>query len=449
MAQLTPQPTALGAIPALDFVGIGGIGMSSLARWAMARGIPVSGYDKTPSDLTDALQREGARIRFDESLEAWNAPATAWVIYTPAIPADHPQLVAAKARGRVLLKRAELLGRIANAGTCLAVGGTHGKTTTSAMLAWMLHQHQPIQAFLGGIATNFASNCLPGPADLSVVEADEFDRSFLHLHPKAAVITSTDADHLDIYGEADSVVDGFRAFAGQVKGPLFSGPGCAELEGAESYGRPGDRYSYRDVQVVNGIQHFTLLVDGIEVRTQAGLPGLHNVENAVAAAALAHSVGMPAAAIGEAIAGFRGVARRFDRRASAAGRHYIDDYAHHPTELTRFIEALRGMFPGEKIALLFQPHLYSRTRDFAAGFAEALSGADFVGILPIYAARERAMAGVDSAMLAARIPGAQLVPYDRGAQWLASQPATVVATVGAGDIDRLVPRVEHLIRANA
>ena len=445
MAQLNALPPELGAIPSLDFVGIGGIGMSSLARWAMARGIPVSGYDKTPSDLTDALQREGARIRFDAALEAWNVPADAWIIYTPAIPADHPQLAAAKAQGRVVLKRAELLGRIANAGTCLAVGGTHGKTTTSAMLAWMLHQHQPIQAFLGGIATNFASNCLPGPADVSVVEADEFDRSFLHLHPSAAVITSTDADHLDIYGEADSVVEGFRAFAQQVKGPLFAGPGCAELPGAESYGRPGDRFSYRDVHVVDGVQHFTLLLDGVEVPTHAGLPGLHNVENAVAAAALAHSVGMPAAAIGEAIASFRGVARRFERRASAAGRHYIDDYAHHPTELTRFIEALRGMFPGEQVALLFQPHLYSRTRDFAAGFAEALAKADIVGILPIYAARERAMAGVDSAMLAARIPGAQLVAYDRGAEWLASQPATVLATVGAGDIDRLVPHVERLI----
>jgi UDP-N-acetylmuramate--alanine ligase len=173
------------------------------------------------------------------------------------------------------------------------------------------------------------------------------------------------------------------------------------------------------------------------------------VENAVAAAALAHSVGMPAAAIGEAIASFRGVARRFDRRASAAGRHYIDDYAHHPTELTRLIEALRGMHPGQKIALLFQPHLYSRTRDFAAGFAQSLRGADYVGILPIYAARERAMAGVDSAMLAARIPGAQLVPYDRGAEWLVSQPAQVIVTVGAGDIDRLVPHVEHLILAKA
>lgn len=436
-------------IPALDFLGIGGIGMSSLARWAMARGIPVSGYDKTPSDLTEALVSEGARVRFDASLEAWHVPADAWIIYTPAIPADHPQLVAAKAQGRTLLKRAELLGQIANAGTCLAVGGTHGKTTTSAMLAWMLHQHQPVQAFLGGIATNFQSNCLPGPANLSVVEADEFDRSFLHLHPSAAIITSTDADHLDIYGEADSVVDGFRAFAGQVKGPLFAGPGCADLAGAETYGRPGDRYTFRDVRLEGGRQAFTLVLDGVEVPTHAGLPGLHNVENAVAAAALAHSVGMPAAAIGEAIARFRGVARRFDRRASAAGRHYIDDYAHHPTELRRFIEALRGMFPDQKIALLFQPHLYSRTRDFAAGFAEALGAADFVGILPIYAARERAMAGIDSAMLAARIPGAQLVPYDRGAQWLASQPATVVATVGAGDIDRLVPHVERLIRAEA
>lgn len=273
MAQLNVVQPELGAIPALDFLGIGGIGMSSLARWALARGIPVSGYDKTPSDLTEALTREGARLRFNESLEAWKVPADAWIIYTPAIPADHPQLVAAKAQGRTLLKRAELLGQIANAGTCLAVGGTHGKTTTSAMLAWILSQHQPIQAFLGGIATNFNSNCLPGPAEVSVVEADEFDRSFLHLHPSAAVITSTDADHLDIYGEADSVVDGFRAFAGQVKGPLFAGPGCADLAGAESYGRPGDRYTYRDVRLEGGVQAFTLVLDGTEFPTHAGLPG--------------------------------------------------------------------------------------------------------------------------------------------------------------------------------
>ena len=282
--------------------------MSSLARWAMARGITVTGYDKTPTALTDALASEGATLRFDESLEAWKVPADAWIIYTPAIPADHPQLVAAKAQGRTLMKRAELLGQIANDGTCLAVGGTHGKTTTSAMLAWILSQHQPIQAFLGGIATNFNSNCLPGPAEVSVVEADEFDRSFLHLHPSAAVITSTDADHLDIYGEADSVVDGFRDFAGQVKGPLFAGPGCADLAGAESYGRPGDRYTYRDVRLEGGVQAFTLVLDGTEIATHAGLPGLHNVENAVAAAALAHAVGMPAAAIAQAIASFRGVA---------------------------------------------------------------------------------------------------------------------------------------------
>jgi UDP-N-acetylmuramate--alanine ligase len=301
---------ASDGILALDFLGIGGIGMSSLARWAMARGIPVTGYDKTPTALTDALSSEGATLRFDESLEAWKVPADAWIIYTPAIPADHPQLVAAKAQGRTLLKRAELLGQIANAGICLAVGGTHGKTTTSAMLAWILSQHQPIQAFLGGIATNFNSNCLPGPAEVSVVEADEFDRSFLHLHPSAAVITSTDADHLDIYGEADSVVDGFRAFAEQVKGPLFAGPGCADLTGAESYGRPGDRYTYRDVRLEGGVQAFTLVLDGTEIATHAGLPGLHNVENAVAAAALAHAVGMPAAAIAQAIASFRGVAGR-------------------------------------------------------------------------------------------------------------------------------------------
>lgn len=430
---------------AIDFLGIGGIGMSALARWALAQGISVSGYDKTPSPLTDALRAEGARVRFDDRPEAAPADTTTWVIYTPAIPAQHPQLKQAVERGQTVMKRAAFLGMLANDGTCLAVAGTHGKTTTSCLLTWILHQSgRPVQAFLGGISSNLQSNFLPGPAEITVVEADEFDRSFLHLHPTAAVITSTDADHLDIYGDAGHVAEAFGLFARQCD-QVYRSASTSGVSGVE-YGLGDQAYRAENVRVENGKQHFTLVLGEDRVdHVQAGLPGMHNIENAVAAACLAHHVGLSAKEIAQGISSFTGVRRRFDVRWTAPGQAYIDDYAHHPTEIARLLDAVHSLYPGLPVALLFQPHLFSRTRDFMPGFAEALGQADRVGILPIYPAREVAIPGITSEALVARIPGAEWVPASEGVQWLAAQPEAIKLTVGAGDIDRLVePFVERL-----
>jgi UDP-N-acetylmuramate--alanine ligase len=425
----------------IDFIGIGGIGMSSLARWAMAQGIAVSGYDKTPSPLIEALSQEGAHIRYSEALEDWNVPADAWVVYTPAIPAGHPQLQAAKESSRTVLKRAELLGRIANSGRCFAVAGTHGKTTTSSLLAWLLYQGGvPVQAFLGGISSNLKSNFLPGPAAITVVEADEFDRSFLHLRPEVAAITSTDADHLDIYGEAGEVQSAFGAFASQCQNIYRSSQ--ADLQVGKAYGLAHEAYRAEDIRIVDGRQVFTLVLDQERIEgVTAGLPGLHNIENAVAAACLARQAGLDLEQIAAGISSFTGVQRRFERILEMDGHVFIDDYAHHPTEIKRLLEAVRSLYPGQAIAVLFQPHLFSRTRDFIEGFREELQGADAVGLLPIYPARELALPGVTSEWLAEGIPDAVVVPYSKGAHWLAHRPEKIKLTVGAGDIDRLVPQV--------
>ncbi|HAB35133.1 MAG TPA: UDP-N-acetylmuramate--L-alanine ligase [Cryomorphaceae bacterium] len=425
----------------IDFIGIGGIGMSSLARWAMAQGLSVSGYDKTPSTLIEALAHEGAAIRYSEAIEDWDVPADAWVVYTPAIPPRHAQLQAAKASHRTVLKRAELLGRIANSGRCLAVAGTHGKTTTSSMLAWMIYQAGvPVQAFLGGISSNLKSNFLPGPAEITVVEADEFDRSFLHLHPEVAAITSTDADHLDIYGEADHVRSAFSDFAHQCQTIYRSAQ--ANIAGGSAYGLEDEGFRAEDIRTVDGRQVFTLVLG--EERMEgitAGLPGLHNIENAVAAACLARHAGLSMAQIAKGISTFKGVQRRFERVFESDHQVFIDDYAHHPTEIKRLLQAVRSLYPERSVAVLFQPHLFSRTRDFLEGFKEELKGADVVGLLPIYPAREVALPGVTSEVLAQGIPGATVLSYEEGAAWLAQRPERVKVTVGAGDIDRLVPQV--------
>ena len=430
---------------AIDFLGIGGIGMSALARWALAQGMTVSGYDKTPSPLTDALSAEGARVRFDDRAEAAPSEPATWVIYTPAIPAQHPQLRQALERGQTVMKRAAFLGLLANEGTCLAVAGTHGKTTTSCLLTWIVYQSgRPVQAFLGGISSNLQSNFLAGPAEITVVEADEFDRSFLHLHPAAAVITSTDADHLDIYGDAGHVAEAFGLFAGQCD-RVYRSASASGVPGVE-YGLEQQAYRAENVRVENGKQHFTLVLGEERVdHVQAGLPGMHNIENAVAAACLAHHVGLSAEEIAQGISSFTGVRRRFDVRWTAPGQAYIDDYAHHPTEITRLLDAVHSLYPGQSVALLFQPHLFSRTRDFMPEFAQALGQADRVGILPIYPAREASIPGITSEVLVSQIPGAVLVPASEGVNWLAAQPEAIKLTVGAGDIDRLVePFVEHL-----
>ncbi|HAB32257.1 MAG TPA: UDP-N-acetylmuramate--L-alanine ligase [Cryomorphaceae bacterium] len=430
---------------AMDFLGIGGIGMSALARWALSQGIHVTGYDKVPSPLTQKLAAEGAVIRYSDQRKDWHIEPEAWVIYTPAIPAGHPQLQAALASDRRVLKRAALLGEIANRGTCLAVAGTHGKTTTSCLLAWILYQSgMPVQAFLGGISSNLNSNFLPGPADITVVEADEFDRSFLHLHPTAAVVTSTDADHLDIYGDSQHVTEAFAVFSAQCQ-TLYASAHAQGITG-HIYGLSGETFRAEDITVEEGRQSFTLVLDDQRItNVNAGLPGLHNIENALGAACLANHVGVSMEAIAEGIRTFQGVRRRFDIRWAQQGCFYIDDYAHHPTEIQRLLEAVRSLYPGKEVSLIFQPHLYSRTRDFLDGFADALQGADYLGILPIYAARELPIPGVDAQALVDLIPHATLLSFEEAATWLTSSPSPIKLTVGAGDIDRLVdPIVEQL-----
>ena len=445
--QLPPVRTAY-------FLGIGGIGMSALARHALALGWKVGGYDKTPSPLTDALVAEGAWFTTDDSVEslpaAFNTPGEVLVVWTPAIPADHPQRIHFSQGGFAFHKRAEVLAAWANDGLCVAVGGTHGKTTTSSLLAWILFQAGTgARAFLGGIATNFGSNRVAGTGPITVVEADEFDRSFLHLRPRVALVTSTDADHLDIYGTAEGARLAFEAFA-----ELTLGNGGTLLEanglnlGGIAYGvdAPDAPYSASNLRTEDGYQVFDLRLESVEIRgVRAGLPGRHNIENAVGAAAAAHLLGVNTEDICAAIASFRGVARRFDVRVRTEATVYIDDYAHHPTELRAALRAARQLHPSRPITALFQPHLFTRTRDFLPEFAEALQEADTVVLLPIYPARELPLPGITSEALAAAFPEEkrpQVLAPQEAVDWVLKANPSLLMTLGAGDIDRLVPVFE-------
>ena len=425
----------------IDFIGIGGIGMSSLAQWALAQGITVTGYDLRSSAITKELADQGARIRWDDRLDAWDIADAAWVVYTPAIPLSHPQLAAAIQGKRPVIKRAEMLALIANQGTCLAVAGSHGKTTTSAMLAWILHQGgMPVQAFLGGIANNFQSNVVIADSDLVVVEADEFDRSFLHLQPTAAVVISSDADHLDIYRDRQGMQAGYEAFVSKVQGALFTGPQVQGL-GGQGYGKSGDAYRAEHLRIVSGRQVFDLVLGNQQQQgVTAGMPGRHNVDNAVAAACLAQSMGMDISTIAQGISSFTGVKRRFDVHIHQGDLVYLDDYAHHPTELRQLISSLRELHPGREIAMLFQPHLYSRTQDFMADFIEVLSTVEHLALLPIYPAREQPIDGIHSEGICKPL-GASVQSESTAAVWLASHHKAIMVTAGAGDIDRQVPQV--------
>jgi len=439
---------------AIDFLGIGGIGMSALARWALAQGMTVSGYDKTPSPLTDALSAEGARVRFDDSAEAAPSDPGTWVIYTPAIPAQHPQLRQALERGQTVMKRAAFLGLLANEGTCLAVAGTHGKTTTSCLLTWIVYQSgRPVQAFLGGISSNLQSNFLAGPAEITVVEADEFDRSFLHLHPAAAVITSTDADHLDIYGDAGHVAEAFGLFAGQCD-RVYRSASASGVPGVE-YGLEQQAYRAENVRVENGKQHFTLVLGDERVdHVQAGLPGMHNIENAVAAACLAHHVGLSAEEIAQGISSFTGVRRRFDVRWTAPGQAYIDDYAHHPTEIHATLEAAREVVGSGRLVVAFQAHHYYRTAMFVEEFGAALGLADDVVVLEVFAPGEQPIPGASGQTMAARVPldPAHVVfepSWSAVAGHLADRASAgdIIMTLGAGDIGLIGMEVLELLRS--
>lgn len=435
--------------------------MSAIARYFKSRGFNVSGYDKTPSDLTRQLESEGIAVHYEDSVEAVpkNASST-FVIYTPAIPDDLRELNYVRTHSYHICKRSKALGEIARGSKCLAISGTHGKTTTSTLLAHIITESGVgCNAFLGGISKNYGSNLLLSRNNVLVAEADEFDRSFLRLFPDIAVITATDADHLDIYGDHAHVVEAFGEFASQVssdgsliikKGanvPIFN---VSAKVFRYSYNEPCDFYASDITAIEGGRFDFTLNYPmGTIEHCTVGIPGWVNVENAVAASAAALLHGIPPKAIKSALASFQGVKRRFDIRANTDRCTYIDDYAHHPNEIRAALTSIRDIFPSKHICGIFQPHLFTRTRDFADEFAQALSLLDSLILLPIYPAREEPIEGVKSEIILDKvtIEDKVLVEKTELMETLRRKRFDCLVTLGAGDIDRFVPQIEEYIKS--
>lgn len=439
----------LNTIQRVYFVGVGGIGMSAIARYFVKRGCVVCGYDKTRTDLCRTLENEGIQITYAD--EVSDIPAEfrqkdiqTLIVYTPAIPKDSKLINYFKGEGFDLRKRSEVLGIISKGQFCIAVAGTHGKTTTSSIISHVLvHSGFGCTAFLGGIATNYNSNFLFNDNHVVVVEADEYDRSFLTLHPDISVVTSMDADHLDIYGDANHLQESFQLFAGQLKpnGVLYAKAGLP-LVNALSYSADGSSsISAARIRVVDSKFVFDY-VNGETVLNDVHLmlPGKHNVENAVAAISVALKLGIDQDQIKAAIASFKGVKRRFEYQVNTPDKIYVDDYAHHPEELRACFDAVRQLYPDKKLTVVFQPHLFTRTRDFAADFARVLSTVDDLILLDIYPARELPLEGVSSQMLLDRVTLNQkeistkaLLP-----ERIKDKNPELLLTVGAGDIDTLI-----------
>jgi UDP-N-acetylmuramate--alanine ligase len=431
--------------------------MSAIARYFKHEGKNVSGYDRTPSPLTAKLEQEGIEVHYEDrpDLIPFDIENT-FVIYTPAIPQDLEEFRYVQEKGYAMCKRSKALGQITAGKNCLAVAGTHGKTTTSTLLSHILTTgEEGCSAFLGGISKNYHTNLLLSHSDAVVVEADEFDRSFLQLHPQTAVITAVDADHLDIYGNYESVVEAFAQFASQIAadGTLILKYGVnLPLDGVKarvyrySFDQPCDFYASDIRHLPYGRFEFTLNHPGGRIEhCTVGIPGWVNVENAVAASAAALCHGVPANVIRTALASFQGVERRIDIHFSSEKHAYVDDYAHHPNEIRAAISSIRDIYPGRKILGIFQPHLYTRTRDFADEFAAALSGLDALIMLPIYPAREEPIEGVNSEMILDQvtIPDKVIVPKEKLMETVASRDVDVLVTFGAGDIDRFVKQFEE------
>jgi UDP-N-acetylmuramate--alanine ligase len=439
----------------LYFLGIGGIGMSALARYFHQRGAKVAGYDKTATELTRQLEQEGIAITYRDAVSeipefAQNTKTV--IVYTPAIPTTSVLYNYFLKEGYSLHKRSQVLGDITQSSFTIAVAGTHGKTTTSSMVAHVLSQTVGGNAFLGGIATNFNSNLVVHPtSNNTVVEADEYDRSFLTLSPDIAVITSTDADHLDIYGEHDELKKSFNDFAAKIKkdGQLILRYGLAVDHSATltyAIDEPAADYNAHHIKIVDGCYHYQLTTPNGELtEVSIGLPGIHNVENSVAAFAVGMQMGIEATKIKEALAGFKGVKRRFEKIIERNDFIYIDDYAHHPKELEMCILSVKQLYPNKKITGIFQPHLYSRTRDFAQEFSESLSLLDELLLLEIYPARELPIDGVSSAMLLekVRLTNKSVVPMNEIVANLDNRKLEVLLTLGAGDIDTLVEPIKN------
>lgn len=442
------------------FLGIGGIGMSAIARYFNSKGVNVSGYDRTPSPLTGQLEQEGIKIHYESRIsEIPSDIAGTLVIYTPAIPEDFEELVYVRSNGYKYCKRSRALGEIAKGQECLAVSGTHGKTTTSTLLAHILTQSgEGCNAFLGGISKNYDSNLLLSGNRVLVAEADEFDRSFLQLFPKLALITATDADHLDIYNNREHVIEAFSSFASQVEkaGAVVIKKGVdvslANVEAKTyrySFDTPCDFYASDITPLDGGKFDFTInYPTGKIEHCTVGIPGWVNVENAIGASALALLHGAAPKKIREALATFQGVRRRFDIRVNENGLAYVDDYAHHPAEIAASISSIRNIFPGRKICGIFQPHLFTRTRDFAPGFAESLSKLDVLGLLPIYPAREEPIEGVSSKIIfdIVSIADKHLIEKDELLAFVRDHRDYCIVTLGAGDIDRFVRPIEECLR---
>jgi UDP-N-acetylmuramate--alanine ligase len=446
----------LSSINRVYFIGIGGIGMSAIARYFKNRGCVVCGYDKTRTNLTIALENEGILVSYlddDAALPVsfLEKHADTLIVYTPAIPKDSLVLNYFRKKAFDLKKRSEVLGIISKGQFCIAVAGTHGKTTTSSMIAHILtHTGFGCTAFLGGITTNYNSNFLLGDNDVVVVEADEYDRSFLTLHPDIAVITSMDADHLDIYGDLEHLQESFHLFASQLKtgGTLFLKAGLPLSDGITySLSKHSDAKGL-NIRVEQRSFVFDYLDNEIEIKDlHLMLPGQHNVENAVAAVGVSLKLGIDPQKVKEAVAAFKGVKRRFEYVVNEADHIYIDDYAHHPEELKACFGAVRQLYPNEKLTVIFQPHLFTRTRDFADEFAKILSTADDLMLLEIYPARELPITGINSAFLLEKITSTQKGIYTKDAvldKVKKEQPALLL-TVGAGDIDTLIQPLKILL----
>lgn len=444
------------------FIGIGGIGMSAIARYFKFKGLNVSGYDKTESELTDTLQNQGIDVHYEDNVDFIPKDVeNTLVVYTPAIPHDMGELVYVQEHGYKVLKRSKILGEITDGERCLAVAGTHGKTTTSTLTAHILTESgEGCSAFLGGISKNYGTNLLMSHSNAVVAEADEFDRSFLQLHPEIAVITAIDADHLDIYGDISHVLEAFKAFASQVHGTVITKLGLDIT--AEDTKAKILRYHYNDSRAdfyarnphPDNLGYFSfdlVYPGGVIENVKCGTPGWVNVENSVAAAAICLTYGVNPEAIRHAIGTFQGVKRRLDIHLNTEKISYIDDYAHHPKELATAISSMRDIFPGRRLTAIFQPHLYTRTRDFAEGFAEALSKVDKLILLDIYPAREEPIPGVTSEIIYDKVtaPEKVLLKKEELMGYLEKEPVDVLVTFGAGNIDRFIEPIEDMLKKRA
>lgn len=447
----------LNKIHRVYFVGIGGIGMSAIARFFNEKGVAVSGYDKTSTSLTQQLEAEGIHIHYAEDLDQIDRSADL-VVYTPAIPAAHKELVYYRENGYEVVKRSDVLQEITRELFAITVAGTHGKTTVSTMIAHLLrHTGYGCNAFLGGISSNYGRNFWSSDKNVAVIEADEYDRSFLKLNPDIAILTAMDPDHLDIYGTEAEVETAFIQYTQNIKpnGTLLAKHGLPR--GQELYGDNKLTYSLQnnaaDIYAANirmedgGYEFDVVQQDWMIDNVKLYVGGMHNVENAVSAIGVAHLLGISSEKIRAAVADFKGIRRRFEYLVKKEKIVYIDDYAHHPEELRALITSAKTLFRGKKCTVIFQPHLFTRTRDFADGFGEVLSLADEVILLPIYPARELPIEGVTSEMIATRIdgPAVKIIPRDDVPAYISEHPVELLITAGAGDIDLLREPLQTLL----